>query len=59
MNLLSSIKSFMLKCVRVWRVTRKPTLEEFKTIAKVSAIGIIVIGFIGFAVSLIMNLLIK
>lgn len=59
MNILRSINSFMLKCVRVWRITRKPGMEEFKTIAKVSAIGILAIGFIGFAVSLAIKILIK
>lgn len=59
MNILGSIKSFMLKCVRVWRITKKPDLEEFKTIAKVSAAGVLIIGFIGFAVSLIMKVLVK
>jgi len=38
---------------------RKPTTEEFKIIAKVSALGIMIIGFIGFVVSLLMTLLFK
>ena len=36
-------------------VLKKPTKKEFSTIAKVSAIGILILGFIGFLVSIIMN----
>ena len=41
-----------MKCGRVWAVTKKPTSLEFKTVAKASAIGILVIGFVGFVVSM-------
>ncbi|HIH44883.1 MAG TPA: protein translocase SEC61 complex subunit gamma [Candidatus Methanoperedenaceae archaeon] len=34
--------------VRVLKLTRKPTREEFITIAKVSGAGILLIGIIGF-----------
>lgn len=57
MNLLVSIKDFVSKCARVWQVIRKPTREEFKIISKVSAIGILIIGFIGFVIAVIMTLL--
>ena len=57
MSLFTNLKDFLLKCKRVWTVTRKPTSLEFKTIAKASAIGILAIGFIGFAVSLVIRLL--
>lgn len=53
------LKSFTLQCVRVWHVLRKPTMEEFKTIAKVSALGILAIGAIGFIISDIMKAIIK
>jgi len=52
------IKSFISKCIRVWYVLRKPSKEEFLTIAKVSAIGILVIGFIGFLISIMMGFVI-
>ncbi len=50
------IKTFLSECVRVFRVTKKPTGFEFKTIVKVSGIGILVIGLIGFLIQMI-NLL--
>jgi len=50
-----SIKSFLLKCKRVWHVVRKPSSQEFKMVAKVSALGILAIGLIGFLIALITN----
>jgi len=47
------IKSFMRECVRVFKITKKPTKEEFKTISKVSGLGILIIGLIGFLVHLV------
>ncbi len=44
---------FIKECKRVLRVTKKPTSEEFKTIVKVSGLGIIIIGMIGFLILLI------
>jgi len=48
-------KSFLLKCKRVWHVLRKPTGDEFKMTAKISAIGIVVLGILGFLVSILMK----
>jgi len=53
------IKSFFIQCKRVWMILRKPTMEEFKAIAKVSAIGILIIGAIGFLISDIIKLFSK
>jgi len=54
----TKIKSFYSQCVRVWHVMRKPTKEEFSMVAKISALGIIVIGIIGFIISLLLNLVV-
>jgi len=48
-------KSFFVKCRRVWQVLRKPTRDEYKQIAKISAIGILILGVLGFIVSIIMK----
>jgi len=50
------IKSFIGKCVRVWHILKKPTMTEFKTISKVSALGLAAVGLIGFVISVLMNL---
>jgi len=44
---------FTMECKRVLKVTKKPTKEEFKTIVKVSALGMAAIGLIGFLILLI------
>ncbi|MGD9275776.1 MAG: protein translocase SEC61 complex subunit gamma [Candidatus Pacearchaeota archaeon] len=54
-KLLTQTKSFFLKCKRVWHIMKKPSKKEYTTIAKVSAIGIGVLGILGFAISIIMN----
>lgn len=50
MGIFEKIKSFVLQSKRVWHVLRKPSGIEFVTIAKVSAIGILVLGAIGFII---------
>lgn len=39
---------FITQCIRVLKITKKPDKEEFKTLVKVSGLGIAVIGMIGF-----------
>jgi len=52
-------KSFILQGVRVWHLLRKPTNEEFKSIAKISALGILAIGAVGFLVSDVIKIFFK
>ncbi|MBT6690119.1 protein translocase SEC61 complex subunit gamma [archaeon] len=51
-KLTRKISSQYHKYLRVWRLLKKPTMEEFKTISKVSAIGLLVIGALGFLISI-------
>lgn len=55
MELWNRTKSFMIKCRRVWSVLKKPTKEEFEQVTKVSAIGIAILGVIGFIISIIIG----
>lgn len=55
--MLTKLKTFILECIRVFKITKKPTSEEFKTIVKVSALGIAIIGIIGFLIQIIYQLL--
>ena len=48
---LVRIKSFIMQSKRVWHILKKPSSQEFKAIAKISAIGIFVMGFVGFVIS--------
>jgi protein transport protein SEC61 subunit gamma and related proteins len=49
---LIRFKSFVNECSRVLKVTRKPDSMEFKTIVKVSGLGMIIIGIIGFIITM-------
>ena len=49
----SKIRSFLKQNRRVLKVTKKPTRDEYKITLKVSGLGILLIGFIGFIVYLI------
>lgn len=56
-SLGTRLSGFVGQSKRVWHVLKKPTGEEFKTVAKISAIGILAIGAIGFIISDIIKLL--
>ena len=51
------IKSFTGQCVRVWKLLKKPSKTEFTTVAKVSALGLGLIGLLGFIIAIIMGFL--
>lgn len=52
-----SLKPFMKQCTRVWYLMKKPDKQEFSITAKVAAIGLAVIGVIGFAINMAMKAL--
>jgi len=54
-EIILKIKSFTSQCVRVWHLLRKPTKEEFITVSKISAIGLGLIGVLGFIIAIVMN----
>ncbi|MBN1646310.1 protein translocase SEC61 complex subunit gamma [Candidatus Woesearchaeota archaeon] len=54
---MQKVKSFFIQSMRVLRVTKKPDSFEYKTITKVSGLGIAAIGIIGFILALINQLL--
>ncbi len=45
-NISQTLKSY----IRVLKLTKKPSREEFLTIAKVAGLGILAIGFVGFII---------
>ncbi|HHT18124.1 MAG: protein translocase SEC61 complex subunit gamma [Euryarchaeota archaeon] len=52
-----SVANFIKQCQRVLKVSRKPDREEFFNVAKVTGIGIILIGVIGFIIIVISQLI--
>jgi protein transport protein SEC61 subunit gamma-like protein len=45
-----SIKDIIRKYIRVMQVARKPSKDEFVSTTKICALGVLVIGLVGFAV---------
>ncbi len=52
MKFIKKLKEFTKECIRVLKVTRKPDMKEFKTIIKITGLGLIVIGMIGFIIQM-------
>ena len=48
---------FAKECRRVLKVTKKPSRFEFKTIVKVTALGMVIIGLLGFLISFLKEIL--
>jgi protein transport protein SEC61 subunit gamma and related proteins len=52
-----SVVSFIKQCRRVLIVSKRPDMEEYQNVSKVTGIGVIIIGVIGFIVSIIAQLI--
>jgi len=57
MGVYEKIKERIKDYIRVLKIARKPDINEFKTVAKVTAIGLSIIGMIGFILQLLNQLL--
>lgn len=58
-NHWTKFKRFIIECRRVLMVTKKPTPIEFKTIVKVSGLGMAIIGLLGFIVQMVQQIFFK
>ena len=54
--MIDKVKKFFSDARRVFMISKKPDVQEFSVMAKVTALGIIVIGIIGFIVLMIFTL---
>ena len=57
MKLIEDLKAFAAKSKRVWLVLKKPSRKEFEMVAKVSAIGVLLLGIIGFLIAILIKIL--
>ncbi len=55
---MGKITAYLAECKRVLQLTKKPNKTEFWMIVKVTGIGILVIGFVGFIVSMIKHFIV-
>lgn len=45
------------RCIRIIHISRKPTGDEFRKVAKVAALGIVAFGVIGLVITLVFGLI--
>ena len=57
MNVQENLDKLWKDCKRVLKVARKPDGSEYLDISKITALGIVVIGVIGFVIVLISQLI--
>lgn len=57
MNYREQIDSTIKDCKRVLKISRKPNQEEYLAFTKVTAIGIVIIGIVGFIIVIIGQLI--
>ena len=51
------VKQFYVECLRVLKITKKPSMLEFQTIVKVSGLGMAIIGVLGFLIFMLNRML--
>ncbi len=56
-DVLQNIANKLKEYKRVLLITKKPDMDEFKTTVKASALGIAIIGTVGFIIAIIAQLL--
>lgn len=56
LNIKESISKFFADSKRIFVVSRKPSKDEYKKMAIIIALGIVIIGIIGFLIQLIFTL---
>ena len=57
MNVQERIDKFVKDSKRVLKVSRKPDAKEYRELAKVVSIGVLIIGVIGFVIVLLGSLI--
>jgi len=53
----AKLRKMLKEWKRVYKITKKPGKEEFFSIVKVTGLGIIVVGIIGFAIFMVVELM--
>ena len=57
MNVQESFNKFVKDSKRVLKVSRKPDKQEYLELAKVTSIGVVIVGVIGFVIVLLGSLI--
>lgn len=51
-------KQFYANCKRVLKITRKPNQKEFVDLVKITGLGLVVIGMLGFIITIAFQFLV-
>lgn len=55
MNIAEIARDFIARSIRVMRVSYRPTPEEFNMTAKITGLGMVLIGLIGFLITVVFS----
>lgn len=50
------LQELVKRCIRIIHISRKPTAAEFNKVARVTALGMLIFGVIGFVISIVSSL---
>ncbi|MHA1298094.1 MAG: protein translocase SEC61 complex subunit gamma [Candidatus Helarchaeota archaeon] len=56
-DIQNKVKTFWANSKRVMKMARKPTVKEMRLILRITGLGVVVIGAVGFIVKLLIGLI--
>jgi protein transport protein SEC61 subunit gamma-like protein len=59
MNEIDKVRDFVQHALRVLNISYHPTQEEFNTTAKITGLGMVLIGVIGYLITLVFGVIDK
>lgn len=59
MNVQAKLSEFFKSSRRVWKLSRKPDRTEYTQTSKITGVGIVLLGLLGFLIMLIAELILR
>ncbi|MCK4637342.1 MAG: protein translocase SEC61 complex subunit gamma [Methanomicrobia archaeon] len=59
MNVQAKFSEFFKSSRRVWKLSRKPDRTEYTQTSKITGLGIVLLGLLGFLIMLIAELILR
>ncbi|MHA1893252.1 MAG: protein translocase SEC61 complex subunit gamma [Candidatus Helarchaeota archaeon] len=56
-NLIEKVNTFIDNSKRVYRLAKRPTFKEARLILRVSGLGVVILGFVGYVIKLLFLML--
>ncbi|MHA1784268.1 MAG: protein translocase SEC61 complex subunit gamma [Candidatus Helarchaeota archaeon] len=56
-NLIEKVNTFIDNSKRVYRLAKRPTFKEARLILRVSGLGVVILGFVGYVIKLLFLIL--